>query len=264
MKLYSKKIFTLYIVSSLFYVLVRIIYVFTDRIFLGTPFWKSLKDLLKSLTISSFFKGTFGAFHIWYLGALFFACLLLLLCTHFKLNAKAIFLLSFLFYMANIIDLFGFSKIKEYGGFPRAFFYLSMGYYVGAYKVSYKKPVLLFFVSMILYTALRLIYPAELSELILALATMSLIISCLKSTGKPSIISKLGHDYSLGIYILHILIYWSIHRIYNYIGYHDFYLHVSSYILVGTLSIVLPIILYKPYKKLFVEPMSNMINSFIK
>jgi peptidoglycan/LPS O-acetylase OafA/YrhL len=157
-----------------------------------------------------------------------------------------------------MVDIFGLSAISAYGGFPKGFFYLAMGFYLGHYKLNLKYPALLAFISLTLYSISRIIYPSGVGELLLAFATLCILIACASSNGKPTLLSKLG-KYTLSIYILHVLVYESIYRIYNYIGYFDHYLNIYSYIIVGILSVVIPMLIYKPLDKLFVNPLSRFI-----
>lgn len=259
LKGYSKKIFSLYISFSSLYIGVKIIFILTDRLIKGTPFWPNLENIINSLSIEGFFKGNFGYFHLWYLAALFFASLILLLFVHFKVNAKVIFLFSFLFYFASIIDLFGLSKIIVYGGFPKAIFYLSMGYYAGKVKPSLKFNKILFVVYWAVYNLLGYKFAPGLLEIILALATFHLLLSCLENNGKPSFLSKLGKEYTLSIYVFHVLVYEIMYRLFVYAGFQNHYMFAGSYILVGFACIVISIALKKIIDKLIVKPTNSFI-----
>lgn len=262
-KLYSIKILTMYIAFSILYVIVRLFYNFTDRIILEVPFWPSLRETIGNLSITSVLNGTIGSYHLWFLSALFFAGLLLLMCIHFSLKPKTIFLLAFILYMTSLSNVINLEELTLYGGFPKGFFYLAMGYYIGSNRIQIRFSAIVFALSIIAYSIIQTFSPTDISELLLGLAAFSLLVICTKTHGTESFLSKLG-GHTLSIYILHVLIYESILKIFTYYGNAEYYYTTISTISVSVLSIILPIVLYKSLDKVFVKPVSSFLGTILK
>lgn len=245
---YINKILTLYISFTIFYIAFKFLLVFSDRLFLGKPFWTGIENILKNLSLTSLLNGTIGSFHLWFLPALIIAAFLLLVCVHFSVKPSITFLISSILYLANLTEMITFNDVFQYGGFTKGFFYLSMGYYIGHLKPDrIKNPFIGFSLSALLYVILT-IYQSSLNVVFLMITTFYLVIASVKKPGEKSLLSRLG-SYSLNIYILHIFFYQSINKILIYFGYHEFYKLAYYYVIVTLLCIVLSVIFYEPIFK---------------
>lgn len=257
---YSKKIFSLYISFSVFFVLFRYSLLAMDRIIMDSPFWERAISYTESLTIIKLINGSIGSFHLWYLTSLLLACLLLHLFINYSISPNIILLASFLFYLAYMAEITPFDKVFLYGGVGKAFFYLSLGYFLGHKNLTFKHPIILFLLSISIFSVLYRISP-QINTIFLILATLFLMVYCINNPGKPNFVSKLG-KHSLKIYILHIFILEIINRIYYYSG-HTHYSFKSYYFISTFLCIVLSIGLYKVVEKYFISFITNSINRVI-
>jgi hypothetical protein len=226
-------------------------FIFTDRLILKTSFWSALGNLKATLTIPNMINGTIGSFHLWFLSA----------CVHFSLSHKVIFLLALILYLSYLVG-FSDSEIAKYGGFPKGFFFLAMGYYVGKQKITIPYPFLWFLVSVFLLNLFSIYQATGMALLFLVLSSYFLLIYSVSNSGKKSFLSTLGGS-TLSIYILHIFILTSINKVYTYMGVNEYYNHSSYLILTILLCTFLPILLYYPLDKWLLPPFSKLIKNVI-
>lgn len=219
LKKYTVKTFSVFMAFSMFYILIKFVFVFTDRIFLGTPFWNGVKNVFNTLTISTFIRGTFGQSHLWYLMAMVIAMLLLICLLYFKINETTILLISTILYLVYLSGWINFEAVAVWGGFPKAFFYVTLGYNIGyMHFPDVEKPLISFVLCMIAFTVYNMFSKSNLSQLLLAFSTYFLMVYVSTHKGKDSFLSRMGKKYSLNIYILHIFVYQVFYRILMYKG----------------------------------------------
>jgi peptidoglycan/LPS O-acetylase OafA/YrhL len=255
---YIRKILSIYISFTLFYILFKLLIIFTDRLILGTSFWEGIHTLVKSLTIRGLINGSIGSFHLWFLAALMISALLLFICLRLSLKSEFIFLIAGIVYFSNLVGILDFNDVFIYGGFAKGFFYLAMGFYLG-HKVnaSIKFPLLGFAVSILIFSLLSYFH-SSLSVLFLMAATYYLMVFAIQNPGEKSYLSRLG-SHSLNIYILHIFVYQSINKIYIYSGITEFYKLPFYYVSTTILSIIIPILLYGPVDKFLAAPVAQWL-----
>jgi surface polysaccharide O-acyltransferase-like enzyme len=259
---YAKKIFIMYLAFSLLYIFLNTGFALLDRLILKVSFWGSFKNLSSSFSIVNLLNGTIGSYHLWFLTGMVFASLLLYVCIYFKLKPKTIFLLAFIFYSLNIIDFFELGALIKYGGFPKGFFFLSMGYFAYHKKKDLSKPLLWFILSITLFTAFKIILPVDMSVFFLAMAAFSLLSFSIQSPGKKNLFSVLG-GYTLSIYILHVFVLKLVNKSFIYLGFTEYYTHDFYVIFTTIISVFLPIIIFKPIDKWFITPVSNFVLKII-
>ncbi|WP_438824532.1 acyltransferase family protein [Bacillus sp. JJ1521] len=257
---YSKNIFKIYVSFSVFYIFFQYLLLISDRLYLNKPFWERVVSLTQSPSIKDFINGSIGSFHLWYLTSLILACLFLHLFIKFSISPNIIFLISFLFYLAFISELTLLHNIYKHGGVGKAFFFLSLGYYLGNKKVIINHPILLFIFFISIFSVLYKMN-SQIQIIFLILATFSLMVFCVNNPGKQTLLSKLG-KHSLKIYILHIFILEIINKFYIYNGY-PYYAFKSYYFISTFLCIVLSIVLYKPIENFFVKNINKTLNKII-
>ncbi|HAQ06867.1 MAG TPA: hypothetical protein DCR24_04830 [Bacillus bacterium] len=255
---YVKKILSIYISFTLFYLVYKFIIIITDRLMIDAPFWNGIQKALQSMTIKGLMNGSLGSFHLWFLAALIISTLLLFICMRFSLRPSSIFLLAAVLYFSNLVGILTFNDVFIYGGFAKGFFYLSMGYYLGHKENTQIKNPMIGFISSILIFTLLSYYNSALSIVFLMAATFYLVVAAIQKPGEQSFFSRLG-AYSLNIYILHIFVYQSINKIYIYSGITEYYKIPTYYLIVTLFSIIIPIILYRPVDKLLAVPVSKWI-----
>lgn len=257
---YIKKIFSIYISFTIFYILFKLLMTFTDRLILGTSFWNGIDSFFKSLTFKGLINGSLGSFHLWFLTALIISALLLSICLRLSLKSEIIFLSAAIFYFSNLVGIQSFNDVFLYGGFAKGFFYLAMGFYLGHKDNTKIKLPLLGFAGSILILTLLSYYHSSLSVLFLMAATYYLLVFAIQNPGEKSYFSRLG-SYSLNIYILHIFVYQSINKIYVYSGITEYYQFPHYYLTTTILAIIIPILLYRPVDKFLAAPVSQWVHS---
>lgn len=262
MKSYAKKILSLYISFSIFYISVQVLYIIVDRLIENKPFWVSLSNLFKSFRIENLVKGNFAEFHLWFLAALFISVLILMILVHFNINPKIIFLIGFIFYTFSMTGVFDLNSILSNGGFPKGFFYLSMGYYLGQVNFKVKHAFKLFIIFLISYAVYNIIGAAHLNQYLLATATFFLMIYCIQNPGEPTLLSNLG-KHSLSIYVLHVLIYETFYKILDYLGVVGFNNNPINILILTLICIFASIALFKPINNIFIKPVNKLIDLII-
>jgi peptidoglycan/LPS O-acetylase OafA/YrhL len=257
---YIKKISSIYISFTIFYILFKLHITFTDRLLLGTAFWNGINTFFKGLTIKGLINGSIGSFHLWFLTALIISALLLFICLRLSIKSEIIFLLATILYFSNLVGILNFNDVFIYGGFAKGFFFLAMGFYLGHKDTSKIKWPLVGLVSSILILTLLSNYHSSLNVLFLIAATYYLLVFAIQNPGKKSYLSKWG-SYSLNIYILHIFVYQSINKIYIYSGITEYYKFPLYYLTTTILAIIIPILLYRPVDKLLAAPVAQWVHN---
>lgn len=72
--------------------------------------------------------------------ALFLAVLLLMTGIHLKIKPSVILILAFFLYFSNLSGVINFGESLKYGGFPKGFFYLALGYNLWFNKIYIRYP----------------------------------------------------------------------------------------------------------------------------
>lgn len=257
---YIKKILSIYISFTIFYILFKLLMTFTDRLILSTSFWNGIHAFFQGLTIKGLINGSIGSFHLWFLTALMISALLLFICLRLSLKSEFIFLTAGIVYFSNLVGILSFNDVFIYGGFAKGFFYLAMGFYLGHKDNAKIRFPLLGFAGSILILTLLSYYHSSLNVLFLMAATYHLLVFASQNPGEKSYLSRLG-SYSLNIYILHIFVYQSINKIYIYSGITEFYKLPYYYVSTTILAIIIPILLYRPVDKFLAAPVAQWLHN---
>lgn len=252
-----RKLLTQYFAFSIFYLLIKCILIFMDRIYLNKPFLENIALLIQNITIENILNGTFGSFHLWFFPSLIMGSVLLLLSLKLKLNPSHMLLISFLLYAADIIDLLNIDKINYNNGTTQAFLCLSIGYYLAKISVNIHNSLLLFIISMITYSFGTIYFNNSIYRIVLILATFFLLFYCKNSHSRKNITTKLG-KHSLDIYIMHVVIYELFYRILSYIGITNYNDSWWKIIIAAIICIILSIITFKPINYIIQQIISKI------
>lgn len=202
---YINKTLILYLVLSIFYLVVDGAMFTLTRMGLGNPFSVAASSYLRSKNWIDLLNGSFAQYHLWYLWALVIALTLIYLGLQFKLNPATLLTLSTLVYLGSlyVISRDRFTELLANGGFPKAMFAITIGYWVGFKGQQHAFGIVGFFAFISLYTFLSLSsYAIFWSELLLLISIYCLMLFVNASESEASIWARLGKD-SLSIYLLH-------------------------------------------------------------
>ena len=238
---------------------ILIIYLVTSILFLPYIFLQSNSDLItmfdritsKELLLFGFY------FHLWYLISLALGVVLFILLKD-TINDKYIFLLaSFIFIVVIVFDIFSSIGFMEYKSkLPRhfvSFSFISFGYLITKYKLYLKLQVKYLIMICFMSTCLAFLGPYVFQELFKAkissrefpifvgLQASSFVLLALRINIKKTILSDMGRNYSLGIYLLHPLY---IPIIKNGLNYFNCY-HVMSLLIITFISSVITLYILK-------------------
>lgn len=260
LKNYISKILYYYITFSLLYMGIKLVFLVLDRIFLKEAFWPALEELTSNWDYVSILNGTIGSFHLWFLTALLFSSLLLILL-HDR-GPRTILLIAVLASLILRIGILDFGSLFEHGGLPRGFLYVALGFYVGKTNIEIKQPLLWFFFYMLLHFLFSYFTASRFNEIFLFIATYYLMVFCKNHPGKETFLSDFGKK-TLGVYILHFLIIDLIRRIFRYAGV-DYAYEWYFYVIAGILGVVIPLLIFNPISrgldKVFATPYRHFFN----
>jgi surface polysaccharide O-acyltransferase-like enzyme len=245
---YIKKIFTYYLLFSLFYLIFKYILMVLDSFYYGTSFKEVTLDFMRHISYKGFLNGSIGSFHLWYLASLIYACIILYVLLKMKATYKQIVIIGlflFFFVSSKFIEI---PRLFNHGGIVLGFYYLSIGFFLSQFKnlTRIKFPLFFMILSAFIFFVFSY-YKLSTTGIFLGLWAFYLTVVCIRNphVGKNSLILRLS-KYTLPIYILHIFIRDLILKIIEYVGYTEFYMYPLYYILTTLLCLILSILLYKP------------------
>jgi hypothetical protein len=259
--IYIKKIISIYITFSFFYLAFKFIITISDALFYNQPLKVEIYRLIKTISYRSLINGSVGSFHLWFLASLIYACLILYLLLKVKSNANFILITAIFFFTLLSTRIFELPKLFNHGSIILGVLYVSIGFFLGQFKdiKKFKYP----FFYTILYAFFFFISSKiglGISSIFLALWTFYLIVLCVSypNIGRDSYFTKLSR-FALAIYILHIFVRDIVLKIYEYFGFSEFYLWLPNYLILMTLCTIIPIYLYNPIYNLLEKIKSKLI-----
>ncbi|WP_435298420.1 acyltransferase family protein [Timonella sp. A28] len=260
---FSIKVFSLYIAASILYTVFNISKIAGNRYFLDIAFWDSLRNLLSKWTVGAFIRGDFAQFHLWYLMAATLAGLIIAFLRSKGFSTQKIFIMSTLLYIAHLSSFIDFNPIVAHGGFPRALFYTSLGMLAGKFlQKNYRFYGIISISAITAYAAPRILDSGNLIDIFLIISVFAAISWAGNSNAQPNFISYMG-KYALTIYILHMAFITAINQTILYAGYDLDYLRTHAYWVPAmiTASVLLSILMHKPFERLFLKPVTRIIDS---
>ncbi len=221
---YALKILSYYVGATLFYMLFALAIAISDRLFLDSPWRPAVKKILGGWNYNSLLNGSLGWFHLYFLVALFAACLLLMLWKGLRLDAKSILLVGSIGYLLTLVGYIKIDTLFPLGGPLKGFFYLAIGYFVASVDIRrFRHPGLGLLASAVLYYACNL-WLYSLITVPLAFFTFYLmaLISKHFDFGRGSVVAAWG-TFTLVIYVFHDAARVLVERAFVYLGMSSYY-----------------------------------------
>lgn len=243
---YALKILTYWIGATIFYIGFRFVLLAANRVFLGSAFRPAVAKILSGWNYGVLFNGTIGWYHLYFLSALFFSCVLLMGLRRFKLDAKSVLLFGTVVYLLSLV---GFLKLEDLfpyrTGILTGFFYLAIGYFVSSLdpkRIRYPEAGL--FAAFVLY-GLCSFWAKSIAILPLALFVYFLVALCAKHPefGRGSILATWGTK-SLEIFILHDASRVIVERAFIYAGVTRYYESPWYFLLAIPFSFFFPMVVW--------------------
>lgn len=260
------KTLMMYIVFTLFYIIVDALIFIPISISQDNRFGQALGSYLNTFNLTKLLNGQIGHYHLWYLWALFLASLILYYLLKRGLNATQLLATSSLIYLLALwlISKNAHADLLANGGFPKALISLSAGFYIGQKNVSLKSGLILSVAILLLYQALSLsdirFFAGE-SLLILAIAALMAYIN--QAPGQATPLAKLA-SYSMEIYLFHPILL----TIYSYITKNQPQLVIQSIALrialLTSLTIAASVSFYPSFKKIYIKPVEKLLQPLFK
>jgi len=266
MKNYAFKIFKMLISFSIVYLIYDFLIEFFRHTFFLQSFQNGLKEyftnifsVLERIDISSVFNGTFGKYHLWFLMALSISALILYGLRKWKLSPEIIFIISGVIFVITDLEAISGTGLFEYGGVPKGFLYLSMGYFIK--KKDIKSSTWGLVISFLLFAAANYFTSSWGLIAVMMAVTIYFLMTVIKNHyGKRNITSKMGGKYSQYIYLLHPLVislYSRIEELFNVTFVSNVYIET---VIVFILAASIPILLYKPIQRFFTNPVERYLD----
>lgn len=259
-KPYLKKILSMYALYTLLYLIFDAVRTIGSQMVQGSNVIDSVKVFLSTRSIYHIINGTLGHSHLWYLWALWLSGIILYLFLNYKVDIKLILAISI---TAYIITAFmrGTPVVEEIlkeGSFFEGLAFLAIGYFVGKEKPQFYRPLRKSLLALLFYTIFyQFTGISGLVDLILIISTWYLIIFIANNPGNPSKLSRLD-KFSTDIYLNHMFVITGYAVISSVIP----SLVISSAVLrvfvVTMFSVGISIIMSKPLKKIYLEPLSKI------
>ena len=197
------KIFTLLIAYSVVYLLIKL----PMEVLVSGAGMQSILIYFKRYNWVDYVIGIVGSEHLWFLAALFYAIIILYLLRKKGVSSKVCLSIGLISFLISFLPPFSvlWQSILLYGGFVKAFFYVSMGYRLAGHRIQAKVTKVSLGVSLLLLVLFASNSNSQfVLELFLAVTVFCIIILCQRYPGRESFLSRYSH-FSLGIYLLHIV-----------------------------------------------------------
>lgn len=198
----TKKIFNMYIFSSLLYLGLRTVLFLLDYLRDGKPFIKSVISMFRNISIVSIVNGTFGSYHFWYLASLMICLIIFYYLIKNNASTVTVVTVSILFFLSYRLNWFDYGELTRYGGFPTAIISMMIGYVAAEMGPNIKFSKFLSLMSICIYSILLYKEFVLLSEVFFYGSVFFAILYCKFNPGKESALSRMGNE-SLYIYIMH-------------------------------------------------------------
>ena len=255
-KKYAKKMGTMFLIYSIFYVLVDIIIVWLTR----HDFLFAIREWFKNLSWSTILNGTWGQFHLWYLFALMMGSFLLGWLIQKKIPVRWIFLVALvingIYWVTPSIPWV--EDIFLYGGVLKALLYISLGYYLAETKPVYIfKGWQIILLAVIFSWVYNFAEYGFLSDMMLLMITYGWLSNVFYDPSQYTLLNEWS-EYSLDIYVMHVFFLKIIQTygegtIWTWIQ-HD----VVYTIIVSLICIFGSVLVYPVFKKMIFDPLDRL------
>ncbi len=248
---YALKILMYWIGATIFYIGFRFALLAANRVFLESAFRPAVAKTVSGWNYGVLFNGTLGWYHLYFLSALFFGCLMLMVLRRFRLDAKAVLVVGAVIYLLSLV---GYLKIEDYfpyrSGILTGFLYLAIGYFVSSVDPKrIRHPGLGLLGAFAVYGVCSF-WVQSIAILPLALSVYFLVALCAKypGFGRGSILATWGTR-SLEIFILHDACRVIVERAFIYAGVTRYYESRWYFVLAIPFSFFFPMVVWR-----FVSP----------
>ncbi|TSB45349.1 acyltransferase family protein [Alkalicoccobacillus porphyridii] len=245
---YVKKIFSYYIIFTLFYMGARLLIEVGVASINNESMRTAFLSQINKWSSLGLLNGSIGSFQLYFLVILIYSALFIYLLLRFKCNTATIFGLSLAIYLAQSAGLLTTFNFFEYKSLAFGLLFVSLGYSLSSIKNNIRFRAPLFYVILFgIGYVLNFYYQIGLAWLLLPLFAFSLGAFCIQhpNLGKGSIITRLS-SYSLAIYTLHIFVELLILKTVRVLGWQEFYTQPIYYVITIILCVAVPMVIFKP------------------
>ncbi|MDQ0208856.1 acyltransferase family protein [Alkalicoccobacillus murimartini] len=245
---YAKKIFSYYLIFSIFYMITRVILEAISASLLNESVRVAIETQLNQWRTLNLLNGSIGSFQLYFLVILIYSALFLYILLRYKANTLALVTIAVALYAAENAGLLSNLNIFEYKSFAFGLLFVTLGFALSHSKefITYKTPWLYTILFGAAYVC-NYYYQVGLGWILLPLFTFSLGAFCVQyhTLGKSSLLTKLS-TYSLAIYTLHIFVELLILKTVEVLGWSDYYANPLYYVGTIVACIVIPILIFHP------------------
>lgn len=217
---YALKILTYWIGATIFYISFRFVLLLSNRLFLDSAFRPAVAKIVSGWNYGVLFNGTLGWYHLYFLSALFFACVLLMGLRRLRLDAKSVLLIGTVLYLLSLVGYLRLEDLFPYRtGILTGFFFLAIGYFVSSLDSKrIRHPEFGLLTAFVLY-GLCSFWARSITALPLALVIFFIVALCAKypGFGRDTVLATWGAR-SLEIFILHDACRVVVERVFIYAG----------------------------------------------
>ncbi len=249
---YSLRILGYYAVATLLHVAFSFVLAGANRLFISTPLRPALARILENWNYKNLFNGTIGWYHLYFLTALFGACLLLMIFQRVSLDSRFMLMAGSVLYLLGLIGYVRIDEFFRYGGVLKGFFYVALGYFVASLDTAkIRRPELGLATSTAVYYFCA-IYATSIVILPMALIVFYGVTLCAKypTFGTGSLPAKLGTK-SLEIFIFHDISRVLVERAFVYSGVSNFYESPWYFLVAIPFSLLFPLFIFRLAAPLF-------------
>ena len=258
---YLTKILVMYVVFTLFYLLVDAFIFVPTSMAMGASFPNALLQYWHTLSWVKVGNGQIGHYHLWYLWALFLASLILYWWVKRGWNPTQILLGAVVIYLVGrwLITVNLHWELLANGGFPKALVSLVGGYYVAKRNLAWRGGLVTALIILFAYQALSL---SDIhffaGEFVLILAIWVLMTYVSARPGKSSPLSRWA-AYSMEIYLFHPILL----TIYSYSSNVEPDIEIQSHgwrvMLMTCTTVAVSIFLYPYFDRFYIQPVEKRL-----
>lgn len=204
---YAFRILVMLIAYNIVYMVIKWVKDILLQLLSGNLSMGTLFSYFTSLKSIDLFTGILGSEHLWFLSALFFASWILYFLKRIHISSSLCVVIGILLFGLSFLpplNIFS-SSFFLYGGFAKAFFYLSLGHWLAQKVINYPYRVIGLVVSLFFLIRIGSNVDSQVVlEVLLAITIFHLLLLLKENLLGENILSRYA-QYSMGIYLLHII-----------------------------------------------------------